>query len=498
MSVLQLPHPWADAVVLCGLALGGLIAGYRKHVWSLVLLGLAVVLSAFWVPAGTKLGAAEIVPLSLFLGVVAREVIDHRSGPTLPVPRLIVLVILGLGVAAGLSSWLAPEGPSGGPSGLQSPGTRPFVQAASYALLLLFFLIPTWIHIGSKELKTAARGIQLAVTASAIYGVYQFVAQRADLPFRGIQYFAGEAGREGVGLMYVGGVRLFRMSGLSNEPKQLAAVAIVGFVMALLSEALYDRRFSRWLILITCAAAFVGAWSTGGMLAATLVLSAGVVWAAASLRGTLRRTLKVVAALMVIGAVVIGLSGQTVQAVELVREVTFGRVSVPGLVEVTGAGQRIENAVIEHFLNHPLAATTGLGLGNYPYVVGAPGEWVWAGGIQPMHSLPLTLLADFGVFALVLLLIVAIRLSCGYAVRGTNAVQNEAGGRGRSAHRVIFAGLIAALLVSVFVNLLPLILLFIGILHSYERGSNSRGKSNAAHGRRSRGPIRRRAVPVNR
>jgi len=467
MSVLQLHHPWADAVILCVLGAAGLVAGFRRHPRSLVLLAVAVVLSAFWVPAGTKLGALEIVPLSILAGsALGAAVRRGRLAHTMPVPKMVVLAFAGLGAAAALSSWLAPDAPPGGPGGLQSPAIRPFVQAGSYGLLLLFFLIPNWISVGTRHLRSLSRGFQMAVGVSAVYGLYQLLAFRARLPFRGIQYFGGEGAREGFGIMSVAGIRLFRMSGFANEPKQLAAVAIVAFVMALFSVGLYRRGYSRWILLALSGVAFVGAWSTGGLLAAALVLIAGLVWMLRTARDPVNRGLQIGTSVVLVVVAVVVLSGQTVHAMEIVRDVAVGRVQLPFLAESAGAGQRIENAVIDHFWTHPLSLVTGLGLGHYPFVVGEPGQWVWAGGIQPMHSLPLTLLADFGLVPLVLLGGVLLKVGSGPRFPWITFDDRYEGG---SPYQVVQAGVVASLLVSTFVNLLPLVLLFLGVLYSYQR-----------------------------
>lgn len=466
MAVFQLPHPWADAVIIGTLSTAGLIAGFRKHRASLVLLGAAVIFSTFWVPAGAQLGGQDVIPICIFVGLLVGESVRGRFLDTLPIPKTTVLVVVGLGAVATVSSWLAPVMPPSGPGGLQAPVNRPFVQAASYIIMLLFFLIPNWISIGTRELTTVARGIQGAVAAGAAYGVYQLIAFRLGLPFRGIHYFQGTVAQEGLGIMRAGGVSLFRMSGLSNEPKQLAAVSIVAFVMALLSSRLYKYSGMRWVVLATCGAAFVGAWSTGGLLAGVLVCFAALVWIMTSARQALKRVFQMAGGIVLVAAAAVVLSGEVDQALKVVGDITFGRVELPLVPATSGAGRRIENAVIDHFLSHPLSLITGVGLGNYPYVVGDAGQWVSDVGIQPMHSLPLTLLADFGLISLVVLGGVIIRVSARGRFRLTIGDQQDAK---TSAYGVVLSGLITAVLVSVFLNLLPLVLLFLGVLYSFHR-----------------------------
>lgn len=469
MSVLALPYPWADALLLSGLAVAGLVAGFKRSRWSLALLAVSVIFSAFFVTVGTKLGPVEVVPLALVIGFGARELMVGRGQRVLTVPRPVVLLVAALGVVAAVSSWLAPPGPAGGPGDMQSPSVRPFVQAASYTLSLLFFLVPVWLRVGGREMRTLARGFLAGAGLSAIYGVYQMSAFKLDLPFRGIQYYAE---KEGVGLMSVGGTTLFRMSGLSNEPKQLAVISIVAIVMALLARGAFKHPLRRWGVVVVCAVAFVGAWSTGGMWAAVLVLGAGALWMLSSVREAFPRGMKVAVAAAVVVVAVVVLSGQTSEAMNVVRGVTFERVELPGVVHVVGEPPRIENAVIERFLAHPGDLVTGLGLGNYPYVVGNRGQWVWSEGIQPMHSLPLTLLADFGVWgpvALVLGLMGALG-----APEARWKLDLSTGGSARRAYTVVVAGLVASILVGVFVSLLPLTLLFMGTLYSFHRHTAAR------------------------
>ena len=478
MSLLALPHPWADAVILGVLSLYGSITGFKRSPAVLTVLVLAVTFSAFWIPAGTKLGGATIVPVAVFAGVALRRLAQPGSNSALRIPKGLLLVLLALGGYAMIAVWLAPPRPPGAPAGLQAPSVRPIVQAASYALVLLFFLIPTLVRIELSDLRDLAVKVQAFIAADAAYGIYQLLAHRLGLPFRGIEYFTGAGGRQGVGVMSAAGAQLWRMSGLSNEPKQLAALTLVGLVMALMSRGLYESDAKRYLVLGLCATGFVGAWSTGGMLAALVLLATGLAWTLGSPAHAVRRVTIIAVAAVAVALVGAAALGGFSHGVSVFKEVAFGRVSIPGLHQAQGASPRIENAVVRYFEDHPLTLITGLGLGQYPYIVGPPGRWSWAGGIQPMHSLPLTLLADFGVVSLVLLGAALLRGFRTLGVRGLGVLNTARQALTDPIRRTIVGGLTAAAVVSIFLNTLPLVLVFLGAAASWKRLGRSMGNES--------------------
>lgn len=109
---------------------------------------------------------------------------------------------------------------------MQDSGLRPLIRALNYLNLVILCGF-VW-QFGRNKLGTLKlfQGFALAGLIHGAHCIYQLIAVRVGLPFRGIIYSAEKAGASLAG-SEIGG---FRINGFADEPKRLGLVLLAGII----------------------------------------------------------------------------------------------------------------------------------------------------------------------------------------------------------------------------------------------------------------------------
>jgi hypothetical protein len=296
----------------------------------------------------------------------------------------------------------------------QRPLVHGFMVLGAYAMGWAYVVWARQAVIRGKGSLATAKTLIVAITASALYGLYQLVAHQRGWPFRGVKYWSDYYGY-GVLDSWPG---VFRINGLCTEPKQLSmyCVVAVALVVGILRGEGSSKSLRRGAlalgILIT---AFLLTFSGSGLLAITAVAATLPIviipLPGKSRKGLVLLGLGLLMAMLPIGGVLLGHADNYFQKTIIDR--------LPVILGTSQVEPRMEVLVARLMRERPTLVLTGMGAGNYPFMtqnyfgVGAQGEY----GISPMTAGWMAVLADLGALG-VLGLALIIGWLCQKLLRG--------------------------------------------------------------------------------
>jgi len=363
-------------VVLLSLALTAYFMATKPE--RLLLLLPTFLTIDFFIPFGSQLTPGRLVPLM----IVAWVLVNYGALRTRKYSRWIgaaVFVIL----ASFFYALIAGDA-----------GLRSVLRALNYVNLVLIFLFVYHTAEDKRTFALAVWGLAIAGMLHGGYAVYQLIAHKIGLPFRGIVY--NEFG-SGVVSELAGA---FRINGLADEPKRLgyilfAAALAAAWLLTLRKTTLRQRRILH-----------VTAWGCLGVSLLTYSTSyytAVTIWMALYfLISAWARKLAVLAAgalLVVPSALTTASNWFADTALSRSEEVAQGLDA-----RFVYRQEFYAQALLE---DNPVAALTGVGLGRYNKVIeeeyGVGAGLSLEGFIKPLNSQVLEVVLDLGLPGLLLL-----------------------------------------------------------------------------------------------
>jgi len=275
----------------------------------------------------------------------------------------------------------------------QSLKMRTFIQLVSYLLKCSYFIIPLTIIIEKKmNIKTFLNDYLVMTTILNLYGIYQIIAFKFGLPFRGIQYSAWHTG---LGMFSVMDKTIFRVNSLANEPKQLALFLLPSLGMLIYTNVIrkrgWDNIWKLWNLAFHLFV-FIMAFSTAGFGGIAMGLLFEFLYLSNILkvnRYYLILLLSITASLSFL-ALVFTLEGKDIVFEALKFRIFQNPIPFP---------QRMEGKALLYLFRHPHNILFGFGPGNYNfYIPGTVGKW----GVAPIVSDAIAMLLDNGIIGLIL------------------------------------------------------------------------------------------------
>ena len=269
-------------------------------------------------------------------------------------------------------------------------GARPGIRAVSYLNLLILLGFSWQFATGKTGNRFLFQGFALAGVVHGFYSVYQILANRLGLPYRGIVYSADETG----GGMIFG--EAFRVNGLADEPKRLGLILLAGAI-ALVYLALCERGFMKrylWhgVAVMIFLISFL-TYSASYLVAVVIWVPVAVLLSSQGWKYGIGLSL-VAGALMVFMGDTVRLYMENQQLLMERREMEMDQGLDAQKV------YRQEFFAGEYLRESPMTVLTGVGMGRYyevlnlNYGAGA-GIDLW-GGLLPLNSQPLEVIFDTG------------------------------------------------------------------------------------------------------
>jgi len=291
----------------------------------------------------------------------------------------------------------------------QSTGGRCFIQLFSYITSIAFFYIAYLFIDDFDTLETLVKCCIVVATILAIYGIYQYIAMKTGLPFRGIVY-TSEKARAGL-MSGLGGARI---NSLSWEPKALGnfMITVVSCIAIFFmrKQKLFKIKNIEISMIVVFSAVVILTWSTSVFYGAILTLPALIFYGA-------KKNKYFIVSLFALGLLCIIAVGPLVE--KLMNKSSEKQAASAGAgqsmtweeiyeerVSARVTEERAETFFLEYAKQHPIKVAIGLGPGNYNFYVGdyLPGRGMFSGGyFDLMTSMPLILVADGGILAILLL-----------------------------------------------------------------------------------------------
>ena len=366
--------PLDPLIVLLGTGMAIYFLGTRPlrlMVWLPAMLTLY-----FFIPFVTLLTMWQTVPLLLAGRALLKGRIQAHASA-----QLLLLFLLTVFIASAFYAVLIGPDP-----------TRAVIRVMYYAGV--FAIMSFAYEMGRREecYELLLKGLVVLGTVLMIYGLYQIIAAYSGLPFRGIRRGLNQAQAA-----FEGG--FFRVNSLATEPKRLGYVM---FICAMACLFMIRFRPDRALRL---------KWTSAGILMMSLFTFAGSYFAAILLFSAVASVLYPSRAtkyvLSIFSLVIIAMA--VFPDLDLFNTIQEGVERRLNEVEVGLEGYKVyrqEFYAWDYLDNHPMAAISGVGVGQY-YKVFSETYGIGAGispygGLLPLNSNFLELVFDLGGIAAVM------------------------------------------------------------------------------------------------
>ncbi|MDF1824401.1 MAG: hypothetical protein P1U68_07150 [Verrucomicrobiales bacterium] len=323
-------------------------------------------------------------------------------------------------------------------------GIRPLIRSLNYINLIILCGFAWQFTRSEGGITRIFKGFSFAALIHGGYAIYQVVANRLGLPYRGIVYSAHK--EAGSGAMSEGG---FRINGFADEPKRLGLILLAG-VLAMLFLAAREKRMLRKQVGWGMA---IGLLLVSLMTYSASYLAALVAWAVVVMLFSPRSWKYGVVLVGVAFLLMVFMKGRVDSYLSIQKSLWDSRQAE---LESGIEGRRVyrqEFYAEDYLKERPLTVASGVGLGRYYQVfreryglgvgIGVNGNLI------PLNSQVLEILFDMGIAGLFLLygggLVVVIKV------------------RNRGSAGYMMALILSFELVqSVFVQSLPLVMLALG------------------------------------
>ena len=442
-----------------------LITEPKRLLWCLPTL----VTIDFFIPLISQLTPGRLVPLM----IAGWWIYSGRLPVRRPIDRWLM-------VGAGIILVSTVGGMAMGDSGM-----RPLIRSLNYINLLILCGFTWQFGVKKGGVKMLFQGFAIAGLIHGFYSMYQMLAYRMGVPYRGIVYDA--SGGVGGGGMQEGG---FRINGFADEPKRLGLVLLAGTI-SLLYLAAREKSLTRKpliqgvavLILLVSLFTF-----------STSYLAALLIWFPVMMLVS-RRSWKYGVGLAAVMAFLMLVKADTVgNYVKDQQELMDQREKEMELRLDANKVYRQEFFAEDYLKMKPLTAVTGVGMGRYYEVLnknyGMGAGMGFDGSLMPFNSQPLELMYDTGILGLLLVYVSGVWIAWHVRNRGTAGY--------------MMAILIAfELIQSAFVQSLPILVLAMGAGAAMVWGRRRQMMANGAlmrgkrpikkrrpHGRARSGPAR--------
>jgi hypothetical protein len=387
----------------------------------------------FFIPFGSQLTPGRLVPLMIGVWVLVNygALRTRKYSPWIGAAFFIIFASFFYALISG------------------DAGLRSVLRALSYVNLVFIFLFVYHTAEDKRTFALAVWGLAIAGMLHGGYAVYQFIAHKIGLPFRGIVY--NEFGSGVVGEL----AGAFRINGLADEPKRLgyilfAAALAAAWLLTLRKTTLRQRRILN-----------VTAWGCLGVSLLTYSTSYYIVlpiWMALYfLISAWVRKFAVISAFLAAGALLVVPSALTT-ASDRFADIVLSRSDEVAQGLDARFVYRQEFYAQALLKDNPVAVLTGVGLGRYNKVLeeeyGAGAGFDLEGFVKPLNSQVLEVVLDLGLPGLLLLYGAAAALIW------------RLGRRGRQ--RLLVGGIVSFLAIqSVLIGNLPYLVFSMGMAAAF-------------------------------
>ena len=442
MAVSVLGHGLVDYLMVMGMSLFALFAGFTKTKRVLYIIPAAITFY-FFIDFLTLLTPIKLVP-PLFLGAVLLKgdydyfsISKGRSWFAYVLCLIAISFLIGFVYSRFLPTF-----------GSYSVMKRLLIQAVSYVNVVLIYLILRKECREPSQFFLFLRVYVITTSILCLYGVYQLIAYKWGLPFRGIVYDADTA-LAAVNLEN----QIFRINSLANEPKRLSYVLIVSIVILIT----YVQQFSlstrrKLFVFFLMTVHLVCAWLT---YSTSIYISLAIFLFVIVLSSLWQKQYRVYSRYAVLGLLVF------ILALPFFYERLLIIYQARVIDAVTGLGGyyvRIEEYAFPYLLQHPHLLIAGVGMGLYNFFLAndlGMGFGLSRYGLIPMNSAMLTYVFDFGLPGTIILFSPLLK-----SYLGLNWFKNA------FADRLAFPMLLLFFSVSLTLNPTFLYFAFLGVLDS--------------------------------